>query len=133
MSTHGQWDVCEISCTCGYRWLAVLSVDDLAICPKCQKGEVAITILDKAEITDEIMALPIHVHRIEASVDEYGQWCSSLVECRICNHRWAACYPETADEDALECPNCHEMAGEAISESEDTPPIDMSFLNETSN
>jgi hypothetical protein len=124
--------LCDIVCTCGYRWLGVLSVEDLAICPECQKGEVAITILDKAGVSDEVMELPVHVHRIEASVEEHGRWCSSLVECCVCNHRWAACYPESADEDALECPNCHAMASDVIPENEDAPPVDMSFLNKTS-
>lgn len=36
------------------------------------------------------------------------------VECQACGYRWVAVYPPEADEDALQCPACKQMAGRVV-------------------
>jgi hypothetical protein len=41
-------------------------------------------------------------------------WCVAKVECTVCTHPWVALFPIAADEEALECPNCHYQDSEVL-------------------
>lgn len=41
-----------------------------------------------------------------------GDWLIYDFLCRICARRWHGAIPDSADEDNVECPSCHNMTGE---------------------
>ena len=47
-----------------------------------------------------------------------GPWWSGMVACRVCSYRWAAVVPMNGREGCypccLECPRCHEEAGDPL-------------------
>lgn len=48
--------------------------------------------------------------------EEYeGNWCTGMLECRMCGDRHVSVWPEEImDEDCQECPNCGHMTCEPI-------------------
>lgn len=132
MGMGGEWDLFLLTCACGHRSLGVAPHDALAVCPDCPDGLVKMEYLSHDEITDEMMKLPYIIHRIGVTAEAPGNWIHSPhVKCRLCGHSWGSCYPNGTDTDNLECPNCHNMSGEAQDkdDSQDVPH-DLRFLND---
>jgi len=57
-------------------------------------------------------------------------WLSSLVECAICGHQWAAVRPEAAGDD-LQCPSCGYHGEVTNIEPEDLTPDQHEGWNHT--